>query len=251
MLMGTVRDGIVMGTAQVVYDLNMEEKYQRAAMRALEDGMRHVAKQFEAYMAVSGGGSAGGDDRDPGSDTGFWEPPTFDEAVCCMPGMDCWTGDFANAAGRAKIIEGIARLEAELVGATEEFDILNAENEREASAARAIALAEARDLAAKLVNRIADAEKIVTKAEAAMAGLGGEELEIAEAALATARLAVLSLQEESRAGDEAYAMLSQEDAAGRVGLLELETEQRAEHIANLEAENTFERGLLAQYAADG
>jgi hypothetical protein len=168
-----------------------------------------------------------------------------------MPGMDCWTGDFANAAGRAKIIESIARLEVELVGATEEFDILNAEKEREAADARAIALADARQWAAVLINRIADAEKRVTKAEAALTGLAGEELEIAEAALATARQDVLNLQEESRAGEEAYAMLSQEDAAGRVGLLELETKQRAEHIANLEAENTFERGLLAQYAADG
>jgi hypothetical protein len=83
-----------------------------------------------------------------------------------------------------------------------------------------------------------------------MAGLAGDELVAADAALATARAEVLSLQEGSRAGDEAYAMLSQEDAEGRVGLLELETKQRANHIANLEAESTFERGLLTQYAAD-
>jgi hypothetical protein len=137
----------------------MEEKYQRAAIRALEDGMRHVAKQFEAYTAVTGGGSAGGDGPggSSGSDTGFWEPPTFDEAVCCMPGMECWTGDFANAAGRTRIIETIARLEDDLVYAREDFEILNAEVEREAADARAIALADARDNAAKLVNRIADA----------------------------------------------------------------------------------------------
>lgn len=130
-LMNKVRDGIVGGVAAVVMDLNMEEKYQRAAMMAMQDGMRHLAVQFEAYTAA-GAGAAGGSGSGPGSDEpGFWEPPRFDEAVCCMPGMDCWTGDFANAAGRAGLLEQLAIAEAELVGAKELYDELNAENERE------------------------------------------------------------------------------------------------------------------------
>jgi hypothetical protein len=34
-LMGAVRDGIIGGTSKVVYELQMEEKYQNAAIRAL------------------------------------------------------------------------------------------------------------------------------------------------------------------------------------------------------------------------
>jgi hypothetical protein len=161
--MGRVRDGIVAGTAKVVMDLAMEEKYQRTAIRALEDGMRHVSMQFEAYMQEGEGSMGPGTGGGPGTsgpgETGFWEPPRFEEAVCCMQGMPCWTGEFANAAGRSKLLESIVRLEGELVGAKELYDELNAENEREASDARAIALADARDAAAKLTNQIAESEK--------------------------------------------------------------------------------------------
>jgi hypothetical protein len=109
-VMSRVGKGITEGISLVVYNLNMEEKYQRAAMRALENGMRMVGKQFEGYMAAGAGGMNGdstatGPGTDPNADTGFWEPPRFDTEICCMPGMACWTGDFANAAGRASIVE--------------------------------------------------------------------------------------------------------------------------------------------------
>lgn len=107
-----------------------------------------------AAGAVGGAGGPGG--SADGSLPGFWEPPRFDEAVCCMPGMDCWTGEFANAAGRAGLLEKLAMANEELVFAKETYDILNAENEREASLARAAALADATALANKLVNQIAD-----------------------------------------------------------------------------------------------
>lgn len=45
-LMGKVRDGVIEGTSKVVMDLALEEKYQRAAINALKDGMRHVEEQF-------------------------------------------------------------------------------------------------------------------------------------------------------------------------------------------------------------
>lgn len=165
-------------------DLALEEKYQRAAVRALEDGMRRVAVQFEAYMAdgegAMGPGTAGPGTSGPG-ETGFWEPPRFEEAVCCMQGMPCWTGDFANAAGRSKLLENIARLEGELVGAKELYDELNAENEREATEGRAIALAAARDAAAKLTNQIADSEKREQKLSGAINGMAQGTAERAQA----------------------------------------------------------------------
>lgn len=103
-VMGIVRDGIVDGTRKVVSELALEEKYQRAAVNALKDGMRHVEYAFEMFME--------------GIDTGAsttpaiiedWQPEPFAEAVCCMKGMDCWTGKFANAAGRAQLIADIER----------------------------------------------------------------------------------------------------------------------------------------------
>jgi chemotaxis regulatin CheY-phosphate phosphatase CheZ len=76
-----------------------------------------------------------------------------------MPGMECWDGDYANAAGREKILAEITRLEGEMVHAKELYDELHADKEREATAARAVELADARDRANKLVNQIADADK--------------------------------------------------------------------------------------------
>jgi len=248
--MTRVSVGIVKGIEHVVYEQAMEEKYQRAAMRALTDGMRYVGEQFSEYADAGavGGGSAGGPGGDAGSE-GFWEPPRFDEAVCCMPGMDCWTGDFAAAAGRASIMADIAKFQEELVGAKELYDELNAENEREAAAERAVALADARDAAARLTNQIKDAQKRESKAEAALAGLEGEALATAQDAYAAAQAATTQLQEDKRAGDEAFAFLNKEDAEGRAAILDVEWKQREEEINVLKAEVTYEKTLLTQFKA--
>jgi hypothetical protein len=205
--------------------------------------MRHVAAQFEAYMAAGaaaiGGGKEGGKGG-AGSSGGFWEPPHFEEAVCCMQGMECWTGDFAAAAGRAKIVADIERLQAELGPAKELFDELNAENEREAADARALALADARDAASKLVNRINDSQKVEQRLTAALEGKEGEALAAAEKALEDAQKATKKLQEEKRTQDESFAELSQEDAEGRVGILELDLKNLDTRISDLAAETKYE-----------
>lgn len=105
-LMGNVRDGIIEGTKKVVMDLPLEEKYQRVALNALRDGMRLVSNAFESFQASQGISSSG---PSSGPALGYWEPKErFEEAVCCMEGMECWSGQFANAAGRGQ-------LEADLV----------------------------------------------------------------------------------------------------------------------------------------
>jgi chromosome segregation ATPase len=104
--MTRVRDGIIKGAEQTVFDLAMEDKYQRAAMRAMSQGMEYLTHQFSAFVKSTETEGHKGDT----ADAGFWEPPRFEEAVCCMPGMPCWTGDFASAAGRAKIVADIAAL---------------------------------------------------------------------------------------------------------------------------------------------
>jgi hypothetical protein len=167
-----------------------------------------------------------------------------------MEGMECWTGEFANAAGRAKLVKDITNLKEELVGAEELYTILNAEYEREAADARAFALADARDAANKLTNKIVDAQKRETKFEAAMAGVTGDALAAAQTEFETAKAATIALQEEKRAGDEAYASLSVEDAEGRVGLLELEFDNKKEELASLVSETEYERRLIDQFRAE-
>lgn len=81
-----------------------------------------------------------------------------------MKGMDCWSGEFANAAGRKKIVDDIAALTLDLVPAKEKYETLNADNEREAAEERELLLADSRDLSLKLVNRIKDSEKAEAKA---------------------------------------------------------------------------------------
>lgn len=246
-LMTRVRDGIIKGSEQAVFDLAMEEKYQRAAMRALSQGMEYLSHQFEAFMhhSTEGAGGHGGDT----TETGFWEPPRFEEAVCCMPGMPCWTGDFASAAGRAKIVADIEAFRAQLVGAKELYDELNAENEREAAAERAVALAEARDNAARLTNQIRDAEKREQKAQEVLSAAFGAELATAAEALEEAKAATELLREEKRFRDEESAQLTKEDAEGAVLVLDAEYKQRTNEIAGLEAEIAYEKNLATGFKA--
>jgi hypothetical protein len=105
-VMGAVRDAIVNGTSKVVYDLAMEEKYQKASIRALRQGMEMVAVAFEMYMDQPEEVKLGF------NDAGFWEPTRWEdpEGVCCMQGMSCWTGSFANAAGRARLESGLKEM---------------------------------------------------------------------------------------------------------------------------------------------
>jgi hypothetical protein len=106
--MKTVAIGIDEGVEQVVSDIDMERKYKQAVQGVLRDGLRDVYAQFEAYYSA-GAGLIGGGSSAPGAagdDTAAWAPPIFEEAVCCMQGMPCAEGgEFANAAGRAAILE--------------------------------------------------------------------------------------------------------------------------------------------------
>lgn len=83
-----------------------------------------------------------------------------------------------------------------------------------------------------------------------MAGLSGDALTAATTEFETAKAATIALQEEKRAGDEAYAALSVEDAEGRVGLLELEYDNKKEELASLVAETEYERRLIDQFRAE-
>lgn len=67
-----------------------------------------------------------------------------------MRGMECWTGSFGNAAGRAELEKDLATFRERLNEYQQEYDELNAVNLEKAAEERAQALADSRTLAAKL-----------------------------------------------------------------------------------------------------
>jgi hypothetical protein len=176
-IMGVVRDSIVEGTSLVVMDMKLEQRFQRAAINALQDGMRGAAAQFEQFLSAGEGHS---DEYGPGFGTGgdyfFWEPVVWNKAVCCMPGMDCWNGDFANKAGREQLLADLDRFQGEYESAKAEYDVLNEENLIRQQEERSAQLAEGRDYSNKITNRISDNEKRLQKANTALADLAESEL---------------------------------------------------------------------------
>jgi hypothetical protein len=212
-LMGKVREGIVRGVQSVVEELPMEKKYQRAALNKLADGMNHLTMQFEMYMDLTGGAAGG---TTEGGFTGWWEPKPWDHAVCCMKGMECWTGKFAAAAGKATLEADLAQFEWELEDATAHFDELNAENLREQAEERAEALANSRILSNKLSNQVRDAETREAAARETLAGLSGAELTAAEGKVETLAAETKTLKDRRAAEEGSYAQLEREDAELRV-----------------------------------
>lgn len=178
-IMKTVAMGIDLGVEQVVADIGMEPRFERAVQNVVRDGLRGVYEQFNAYYQAGAGTIAGGGSSAEGGkdDTAGWAPERFEEAVCCMEGMPCFDGDFANAAGRGEIEEEIAWREVDLEWQKADFDRLNAERERAAADARAIELADTRQQAGKLSNQIEDSIKRENKARTALEGLEGAALE--------------------------------------------------------------------------
>ena len=80
-------------------------------------------------MASRGSGSASGPST--GLELGYWEPKEpFTEAVCCMEGMDCWSGSFANDAYRGQLESDLAKFEMDLERSKVVYDELNADNLR-------------------------------------------------------------------------------------------------------------------------
>lgn len=90
-----------------------------------------------------------------------------------------------------------------------------------------------------MVNRINDAQKVEERLTTALEGKEGEALAAAEKSLEDAKKATLKLQEQKRTEDESFAELSQEDATGRVGILELDLKKIDQKISDLAAETKY------------
>lgn len=59
----------------------------------------------------------------------------LEEAVCCMPGMDCWNAAYEGAAGKDAMIAELERLVWNYPEVKAHFDDLNAENVEKAALA--------------------------------------------------------------------------------------------------------------------
>lgn len=79
-----------------------------------------TGKKFQDYIYSSGLVEKPAPER--------WVPEPWGYEVCCMPGMACWTGDFANAAGRAEILRELEKNRGEMERAKAHFDELDKEN---------------------------------------------------------------------------------------------------------------------------
>jgi len=174
-LMNGIKESILQGTENVIKNMpNIDDKIVRVAMRSLTNSFEYISEQFGKTAA---GGSMGGTDL--GGDWGVtdvWTPKLFSDAVCCMEGMDCWTGAFANTQGKLQLEAELAGYKEQLPALEAHFDELNLENVQKAAAELAIAFADTRERAAKLTQQQKDAAKREELETAKLAGLTGDAL---------------------------------------------------------------------------
>jgi len=165
-----------------------------------------------------------------------------------MEGMDCWTGAFANAAGRASLEQELATFERQLEGAKERFDELNAANLIKQAEQRAQDLADSRTQAAQFVNKLADETKKIANFTNKIAGMAdGADKEAEQAKLVKAQAKKKELEDSIAIGEERFARLNKQDAEITVDALMNETTTRAEQIAELKANANFEKSIGDQF----
>lgn len=118
-----------------------------------------------------------------------WGPQLNKEAICCMPGMECWNSSYENTAGRQGLADELAMLQAEFPRIQDRFDELNAENVEKARVEREDNLAEARKQSRQLNNKVEDTQTRLDKINAVLARGGATAEQEAEAATLVATLA--------------------------------------------------------------
>jgi archaellum component FlaC len=166
--------------------------------------------------------------------------------------MECWTGSFANAAGRGQLERELLEYKGIMEHAKALYDELNVENLRVEAERRAQDLANSRALSAKLTNQVKDAEKRADQARTALGNLaaGTAEYTDKEAEIAAFDLATKDLKDRKAAEEEMFATMDREDAEMSVERLAQEVESRAKLISQYTADVAFEKGLAEQYALE-
>jgi hypothetical protein len=204
-----------------------------------------------------GAGEGSSDEFGPGFTGGdyfFWEPVRWNKAVCCMPEMSCWNGDFANKAGREQLLGDLARFQGEYDSAKAEYDVLNEENLIRQQDERSAQLAEGRDYSNKITNRISDNEKRLEKANAALADLTESEdaespFMVKKAEITTLTKTIKDLKDEKALGDAEFAELDQTDAQMTVNRLNRQINSKKAEIAALNDELQFDDDYVVEMTA--
>lgn len=106
----------------------METKYVKIAEKSLLKSFEYISKMFDDAWADNADVQAIMSGKDNNKKEEAWKPNLFEQAVCCMEGMDCWTDAYQNQSGREDIVRQINQLEMKLPRYQERFDELNAEN---------------------------------------------------------------------------------------------------------------------------
>jgi hypothetical protein len=190
------------------------------------------------------GGSGGydpyneGGHHDPYNQGGSgYGPQLYTQAICCMPGMDCWGPQYEGTQGRESLQHELDMLNSEYPEARARFDELNRENLEKLAIERQSQFAEA-DTNNRLLTRS------VTTAETQKANLlnrqagteGTPEYDDLQVEIDALTLNITNMIQERDTIQEEYARLNKEDAKDAItmrnqDLVEIDriiTERRAE-----------------------
>jgi hypothetical protein len=157
-LVGKLLKMIDTGIMDGLREEEVSAEMMKLAQKGLEEALQRISKQFGDSTGgyAPGGGSMGG--ADTGGDfAAATKMDLFKEAVCCMAGMECWTGAFAATQGRAALAAELAMLEAGLPELQAHFEELNLVNVQKAAAQLAADFADLKTLTRQLTNRVKDA----------------------------------------------------------------------------------------------
>lgn len=230
-IMVAVGKSITKGVEEVINRQEVDREITNAAQRALRKGLDSIAEQFYA----EGGKGMHGDST---TDVNAWEPTLFTNAVCCMPGMDCWND---NEQGKIQLESELAYYQDQLPWVQAHFDELNLVNVQRQAAELAERFASTRDAAAKLTNQQKTAVKKENAARAALAGLSGAELAAAEAVLDALVAETKRLANERDATDALYAELDKQDAENTVTELNRQLAEKSNKLIDLRAQLEWEQ----------
>jgi hypothetical protein len=239
-LTGMIAEGI-----ENVLEKELDEKMFGWAMDGVDAAMDAIRMQFSSTAAGGygpGGGMMGGDDNYE-MGTGGWGPELFKDAVCCMEGMDCWTGAFANTAGRAQLEAELARLEDALPELQEHFDDLNLVNVQKAAAELALEFGALKTTTRQLTNQLKDARTRLTNFQEAFAAgtatnKNGEAYTDQGYANRVTELeaSVTELSETFDSENARYAQMDRDDAGNQVSEFARQIEEYTETIRDLQGE---------------
>jgi len=121
-----------------IESMDIEQEMKDFMIEQMETSMEYMKKSMEK------------------KDEGQWGNK-MKEAICCMPGMDCWDASYEGAQGREDLMYELEMLRNEYPEAKQYFDELNFENLQKEAAERQLAFGESKKQTRKLTNQVGDA----------------------------------------------------------------------------------------------